>query len=194
MSAVLQFDPDLHRYSVNGADVPSVTTILKDAGMVDYSFCTEFARERGSKAHKAIHFAMENDLDETTVHPSLIPYVDAARAVVRDLGLSIVAVEKRIYSNAFGYAGTLDFLGGIKGKLWLIDWKTGDPPPATALQLAAYADGHSEETGAHISRRYAARLKPDGTYNLIPYTDRHDTEKFRAAVTVAAWRKEHGLL
>ena len=194
MSAVLQFDPAEHRYSVDGREIPSVTTILKDAGMVDYSFCTEFARERGSMAHKAIHFDMENDLDETSLNPMLVGYVQAARAVVRDLRLTTLAVERRLHSPLMDVAGTLDYLGEADGKIHLIDWKTGDPPPAVALQLAAYADLLHEDDGTRVARRIAARLRQDGTYTLVHYTDRHDIAKFRAAVQVAAWRKEHGLL
>lgn len=195
MSAVLQFDADLHRYTVEGRDIPSVTTVLKDAGLVSYEFCTEFARERGSAAHKAIHFDMEGDLDEATLHPILVGYVHAARAVKRDLNLETVAVEKRMYSKTMDVAGTLDWLARANDrKLWLVDWKTGDPPPAVALQLAAYADIYFEETRELVSRRFAARLRQNGSYSLVEYDDRRDITKFRAAVTVAAWRREHGLL
>jgi hypothetical protein len=194
MSAVLQFDPVEHSYSVDGREIPSVTQILKSAGMVDFTFTTEFARERGSMAHRAIHYAMENDLDDATVHPMLVGYVSAARAFVADLKLDIVAVERRVYSPSAGYAGTLDLLARLGGKLGIFDHKTGPPPPATALQLAAYADAYFEETGERISHRYAAHLHQDGRYTLTRYADRHDTQKFRAALTVAAWRKENGLL
>lgn len=192
--AALEFDPAEHRYTVNGLEVPSVTTILKDAGMVDYSFCQEFARERGSAAHSAIHFALEGDLDESSLHPMLVGYVAAARQAVADMKLEIVAVERRVFSRSGHFAGTLDLGARLQKKLAFFDWKTGDPPPATALQLAAYADAWYEETGELVSHRYAIRLFHDGRYVVIPYTDRHDIVRFRAAVTVAAWRKEKGLL
>lgn len=191
---MLEFDEAEHRYFVDGSELPSVTTILRRAGLVDFSYCTEYARERGSAAHRAIHFEMQDDLDWSRLSHTLAPYVTAARQCVTDLQCEIVAVERRVWHPTYRYAGTLDILVRQGGRLTLIDWKTGDPPPATALQLAGYAEAYEVESGGEkIRLRYACRLFPDGKYALTPYTDRQDFRVFAAAITTAAWRLRHGL-
>ena len=189
------FDEAAHRYFVDGKELPSVTHVLQAVGMVDYTFSTEYAMERGSAAHKAIHFDVEGDLDESDLDPRLAPYVLAARCLRRDIKAETVGVERRLYSPTLRYAGTLDYLFKIEGVLSILDWKCSQSPaPATALQVAAYAAAYEEETGEKIRRRYCAALSPRGTYELIPYTDRDDISVFRSALAVYHWRSERGLL
>ena len=65
----LRFDPDSHLYRVDGIIVPSVTQVLEDVGIVDYSrlpgSTREMALRRGSAVHAACHYDDEGDLDET---------------------------------------------------------------------------------------------------------------------------------
>jgi hypothetical protein len=191
---VLVFDEGEHRYFMNGAEVRSVTGVLRDAGLVDYSYCTEFARWRGSVVHKAIQLELAGNLDWSTLSEEFQPFVNAALEMVRDLRGEIVEVERRVYSKLFGYAGTLDLILRVTEKLILIDHKTGPAIPATGLQLAGYEEAYCAETDAHISQRYACQLHADGTYSLHEFKNRTDRGRFLAAVTVVNARKEFGLL
>lgn len=212
----LTFDPELHAYAYAGAPVPSVTAILRDAALVDFSFCTEFAKWRGSAVHKALHVELATGLDWSSVPESFHPFICAAKQYIEDHHAKIVEVERRVLSKLYRYAGTLDIIieehspdicpCGIvygkprppeyppPGKLILVDWKTGPPRPATALQLAGYALAYFEETKRLIHERRAVHLTPTGDYHTTSYTNRTDRERFLAALTVANLRREYGLL
>jgi hypothetical protein len=83
-ASMLVFDETLHRYTLDGEPLPSVTGILQRAGLVDFSqiptFVLAAARERGTKVHRAIHFYNEDDLDVAgfrDLFPDYWPYVAA---------------------------------------------------------------------------------------------------------------------
>jgi hypothetical protein len=190
---LIDFDEAAHRYVVDGAEYPSVTQILAAAGLTDWTWCREWARERGSLVHKAIHLALTTGLDWSSVNDAFHPYISAALQVIEDLNAETVLSEGRIFSKLYGYAGTLDWVGRVNGKLILWDWKTGPVVPAYGLQTAAYAEAYLEETGERVDRRYGARLNADGTYELIPFTDRQDIVNFHAAVRIAAWKRQKGM-
>lgn len=193
MTAAVQFDEASHTYTVDGVVLPSVTQILAVAGLTDWTYCTTWARERGSVVHKAVHLALTEGLDWSTLDEPLHPYVSAALQAVADLGGETLASERRILSKLYGYAGTLDWLGKVNGRLTLWDWKTGPLVPAYGLQIAAYAEAYAEETGERVERRYGIRLNADGTYEAVPFTDRQDIVNFHAAVRLAAWKRQKGI-
>lgn len=190
----LAFDEETHRYWLDDAEVPSVTTVLAGAGLVDWTYCNEWARERGSLVHKAIHIELTSGLDWASVDELFHPYISAALAALQDMRCETKVSEGRVFSRLYGYAGTLDWIGIVDGKLSLFDWKTGPTVPAYALQTAAYADAYAEETGQRVERRYAVRLKQDGTYCFEPFASRDDIVNFRAALRVVQWKREKGLL
>jgi hypothetical protein len=194
----LYFDEPSHRYWLDGVELPSVTQVLAIAGLTDWSHCGEWARERGSVVHKAIHLELTGGLDWSTLPESLHPYVSAELQAIQDLGAEVVASEVRIVSKLYGYAGTLDRVVRINGRLVLWDTKTGPIVPAYGLQTAAYVEAIHEMQpdflgGQRIERRYALRLNADGTYELLPFTDRQDIVNFHAAVRVANWKRQKGL-
>ncbi len=211
----LTFDAESHKYAWRGRPVRNVTSALFDAGLVDYSYCTEFALWRGSNVHKAIHVELSRGLDWSSVPESFHPFIGAAKQYLEDHHAQLVEVERRVFSKLYDYAGTLDIImrehahcGCLvkygqpapaikyppKGKLVLVDWKTGPPRPATALQLAAYANAYFEETRLFIDERRAVHLMASGEYKATPYTDRNDRDDFLAALRVARKRREYGLI
>lgn len=191
----LTFDPELHAYTYNGARVPSVTGVLRDAALVDYSWCTEFAMWRGSSVHEAIHVELSVGLDWSSVPEVFHPYICAARQYIDDNEAEIVECERRVVSATYLYAGTLDAILRLpNGRLRLIDWKTGPFVRAIALQLAGYANAYFEETRTHVQERESVHLRPDGSYTTKQCDDRTDRDRFLAALTVANLRREYGLL
>lgn len=102
------FEPENHIYKLNGVVIPSVTNCLP------YNFFgndTEYSRERGQLVHSCIELYNMNNLDEESLDPVLVPYLD-------------------------GYKKFIAENGTPKG-LW--DIKSGSPQPAEELQLAGYA-------------------------------------------------------
>lgn len=99
-----------------------------------------------------------------------------------------IHTERKIYSRAYEYAGTLDGVATVdscadvkccpepfKNRLSLIDWKSSNYLYTEfLLQTAAYQQAYQEETGEVIEDRWIIRLgKDDGEFeawHLVPST------------------------
>src|SRR5271170_6005235 len=110
---MLEFDAATHRYTWDDKPVPGVTQVIRSALGDPFvgvpSHVLEHKRQIGVAAHKACELDALGKLDESTVHPAVLPYLEAWRAFVREAGFRIDETERRIHSELFGYAGQLDF-------------------------------------------------------------------------------------
>ena len=189
---MLTFDAPSHVYRWEGQPVPSVTQVMEDVGIIDYSHIPEFSRdkwlERGRFVHEATHFDDEGELDEGTLDESLLPYVLAWRKFRQESRLVISLIEHRGYHQKFGYAGTLDrsgtvwVSGGVQADV-LLDIKTTSAPEWTRYQTAAYAAFFENP---RRFRRLAVELHRDASYRLFEYEGKdwqNDFGIFCAALT-----------
>lgn len=180
----LRFDADQHRYWLGDRELPSVTTVLKSAGLIDTSHYTAGdAALRGTYVHEAV--AMTN-LDEDALDSCLRGYVKAWRVFMEENVVAITFKEERVCHPTYSYAGTYDCLGTLDGEWWLLDVKTGVHERWHGLQTAAYMDC-IPYTGKHL-RRGAVHLKPDGTYKMVVHADPDDLTVFRAALNIYHWK------
>lgn len=193
--AGLTFNAEQHVYTLHGIRVPSVTQVLKQIGYIRLDgippATLEAARDRGSRVHQALHYLIEDDLDEGTVGEDIAGYMASARAWLDAEVTEVVAVEARLSSKRFSYAGTVDLLAvHADGLLSVDDFKTGDPADVAAdLQTAAYMQAILEagtrlKTSTRVQRR-SVRLHRDGrpaTETL--YTDYQDWPRFMRALSV----------
>jgi hypothetical protein len=186
----LTFDEEQHEYRLDDVVIPSVTQVLKSAGIVDDRWFTEWARDRGSAAHKMLQFYDEGDLDMSSVDPRLRPYLDGYLNFLNETRFKPNHIELPVVSLLYGYAGTLDRQGVMNGgNLAIIDIKTGKPSRATQLQLTAYQEAFFELYGVWCPDLYGVHLDEDGGYRVSRYANDKDT--WRAALAVAKW-KERG--
>lgn len=186
----LTFDPITHAYTLDGLPVPSVTQILRGAGLIQYDAdpaTLEYARARGTAVHAACHYLAEGDLDERTVAPEISPYVDAYRRFLAESDFVCRHIEARVYSRVHRYAGTLDRAGTIGEHSVLLDLKTGPPESWTGAQLAGYEIALRECEGVTVDSRFSLHLKADGRYSIQEYHAPQVHRHFLAAL--AAWRK-----
>lgn len=198
---MLEFRPDTHEYLKGGIPVPGVTKILGAANLIDMSMVPRDILERawafGSAVHRATELDDQNNLDESVLDLALKPYLEAWRKFTRETSFKILAIEERVYSKKYGYAGTLDRRGMLGGKHTLVDIKTGaDEGAATPIQLAAYERAWNEgkKTQEKIKERLVVRLKGDGTY-VLPgngYFKKSDFSVFLSALTLYSWRTQNG--
>lgn len=116
------------------------------------------AGNRGSRIHGAIEAFIKGD---EIKHDAQFPNSDGTmaeltadeyRALVKFADWDAltrpeyITTEKTVVSKIFGYAGTLDCLARIDGKLYLIDWKTGKSIYTSYfLQVAALRQAAFEE-------------------------------------------------
>jgi len=188
------FKADTHEYFINEAKVPSVTAILPSR---EYRNC-EWQRVKGQYVHDMIKLYLTNDLDEATLDPQLMPYLEAYKA-----------------------AENIDFYG-------VIDLKSGAKSATVDLQLAGYvllanegvrADGTRPDiievetllfhpvlqfagtpdlimTNQYPIRNCAALyLKENGKYKFEDHSKelRQNIKIFQCYLTVAMDKKRRGL-
>ena len=71
------FDPEEHRFSVNGVVWPSITQVLREAGMIDDRWFDEYSATRGSYVHKICELHEKGILDPKSVDDDLKGYFKA---------------------------------------------------------------------------------------------------------------------
>ncbi len=184
---MLEFDDLTHTYRYGGVVVPSVTGMLRDAGLIDSTWFTPESAERGTFIHKAIALDTKDDLAEDSMDDDERGYVLAARKFRTDCGLVPVEVEGRVYHETYRYAGTFDLRAksGSSYPTWLVDYKSGVVAPWTELQLAGYAACIG---GAH--RRFGVELRPNGDYRMTEFQNHAAADAvWRAICTVNLWKR-----
>jgi hypothetical protein len=106
-------------------------------------------------------------------------YVKACRAFFDGWSVCPVLTEVAVFSRRNHYGGSPDLIADLAdGKRWLLDYKTGKSIWGdTGLQLAAYryADFYLDESGSEqpipeVDECGVIWLRPDGTFELHPYT------------------------
>lgn len=228
MDAVLNplaFDEAIHAYRLDGRPVPSVTQVLRHgryivlfedlfdkaerqeltwvealSHMQKRWHILEMARRRGQDVHALAHFMVEDDLDEESIDPVYLGYVQSARAYLAANVVKVHRAEFRVFSRRRQYAGTVDLLAlHVDGYLSVDDYKTGDPADVSAdIQLAGYLNAILEMAtedqdlariiiGAPKSiKRRSLRLFKDGRpAEESLYTDHYgDITRFTNALNV----------
>ena len=172
-----------HVYRYRGRAVPGVTTIMGPLYAAAYAGMPwERAAEaltRGTAVHQCIE---AYELGQTP--PSGYDgQLRAWAAFRRDLGVTgaPLAVETRLYSVAWGYAGTPDIVfDGV-----VIDVKSSETPcPITAVQTMAYAV-LLRTAGVQITKRIGVALREGGSYDARVYDDDHnDLNTFRSLLAI----------
>jgi hypothetical protein len=130
------------------------------------------ARDRGTKVHAAIEQILAGRQAEPT--PETAPYIYAFSSFLAAERPEFLAVEQRIVNLREHYAGTFDFIAKMRGRIALVDVKSGKFKVSMRLQLAAYsaADGIGFEGDPEIHPlprirdHYILLLSPDG-YELV---------------------------
>jgi hypothetical protein len=191
----LIFDPTEHTYTVGTQRVPGVTATL--APLVDYSMIPKAVLERAQQLGTAVHRMTElydlDDLDEEGLSDELLPFLTAWRKFRAETGFVPELIEKRFHHPALRFAGTLDRTGLISGRRALVDIKKMlTLGPVVGVQLAAYAE-LCRVNGHEVQDRYGLGLRKDGTYRLVPFTDKGDWPVFLSLLTLRNYKDKHGL-
>ena len=82
------YDPATHTYKTDDVVRPGVTTILKKARLIDTDapWFDEYSRDRGTAVHLACELWDLGTLDESTLDPVLVPYLDGWRLFMAETG------------------------------------------------------------------------------------------------------------
>lgn len=190
----LTYNDERHEYKLDGTIIPSTTQVLASEGFIDTTFMNESGRERGSMVHLANKYLLEDRLDEDTIDPRIVPYVDGTKRFIADMGYKPKIIEKPMSHPLYRYGLTPDTIGTVRqfgDELVLIDWKTGAPHPATVIQMASYVEG-LRANGIEVKHVYIIYLKADGTYKpeLVKVT-RKEINVFIYALTCMNWKNNN---
>ena len=106
----LRFDAEAHRYYLDGREVPSVTRVLSDLELIPFAnFEASPAARRGSAVHEACKLDDLGKLDEGSVGPNVIGYLQAWRLFrKRTPQVTWDRIEMPCASEVHRYAGTPD--------------------------------------------------------------------------------------
>lgn len=206
-----EFDPVTHIGKVDGIVWPSVTQLLNEFKLTDFSMVPderlEYKRILGTRVHHATALIDNCSFDEDHAKekfPEILPYLEAYRKfrTIEDFEPLPGTKETRIFSKKWKFHGAPDE-PGIKscshdGYLHLIDYKcTYGMYPSTGPQLSGYdilLRENAKELGIPAellrrqTKRYGLLLKPNGNYQLCPFNDPNDMQDFKACVWLY-WRR-----
>jgi hypothetical protein len=116
-----------------GMSPEEAVTFLKSVPTSD----KESAARRGTQVHKLLECIVKGgvvDIDQQSA-----PYVSALQRFLKSTDLHVDYSEVVCYNKTVGYAGTIDVIGKLDGKVVILDIKTSSAVyPEYELQLAAY--------------------------------------------------------
>jgi len=203
------FDEAAHRYVMmpGSRHVESVTQVLDAVGMSpDFSHLDPYYRERGHAIHKAMSLELLGKLDDSTLDPRIVPFVERGRRWLDALEVTPLVVEHRWCHTVLEYGGTLDLFCESKLGLLFVDWKATMNDPAYEVQVAggyepllieaaeqgAVPIAPGDVRAARIAvvtlgtempkMHWCSRQNPAGILNA---------ELFRNALAVVKWRAAH---
>jgi len=198
---MLTFDEGIHLYTYDDNPVPSVTQVIGEfvksgnwyinvftgAGVPADVF--EAAGEWGTAVHKMLHYYLDDDLDEPSLSEELIFVLDRFYKWMENYKVEVISHEEKLYSEKYGFAGTYDLKCKIKGKTWLVDYKTGAYGMA-GPQLAAYVQLDKENYKGGMRHRAVLHLPKAGEgYKFVPQTGLNDWSFFMARLNTHNFMK-----
>ena len=161
-----------HQYfhSSSGRELISVTTAFDRVGITDFSkvpfHILEPAKQRGDLVHEIAQYYGLGVLDEASVDPSLMGYLEGIKKFFRDEVKKVISIEQPVFSLTHGYAGTPDIIYLTQDdKLSLDDYKSAlKPHKACKWQTAAYAYAFEKMHKITIDRRRGIHFTHDGEW------------------------------
>ena len=185
------FDEVTHTYALRGVRLPSVTEIIKAVLPVQYHGATEWHMDRGTVVHQCA--AMICRGIRFTHDPQIDGQVQAVKTWLAMRKPEIVSVERLVWRDGpIPYAGTLDGLVMLQGRLWLIDWK-GSQSPWDQWQLGGYADALAHE-GIEVKHGMTVLISEDGKPKESKPVDlRRARNEWKSLLNVYQMMKREGI-
>lgn len=181
--------------------LPRVSEILAAAGLGwDLSEVPparlEYARMRGTALHLAIQYHHEGVLDESSLHPDIMPGFEAYRRFLKDSGHEPIASEVELVHPTWQYVGHPDRIGWLNQRRVILDFKYTESFQfwPTAYQLAGYRllwnAIHPTEP---VTSTFALQLYPKtGQYQMRVVEAEKYEQTFLAALVVWRARQQVG--
>src|SRR5260370_3846174 len=144
----------------------------------------------GTAMHAGIEWALRNQLGEDVGPEPRLP--DAAAWAVeswkdwaKSVALEPLAIERTVYCEVCGYAGTLDLYARVRDVLTVLDWKSGEAIyPEAFLQNGAYRHAAPRRwmPSSHGMIVRLPKYQNDPAWDAMPAPEALTVEDFRAAL------------
>lgn len=155
---------DENYYDIDGSKYPRVTHILSEVLGEPYG-AGEWYLQRGRANHAC--YALLARGGKFAADPQSEPWIDGWRLWRQVVQPEISKPEIRVHHSLLQYAGTLDLLCRINGKLTVVDYKNSTDW-RTKYQLAAYALAYEHMWCAEIKQAAEVEINGDGRYKMQP--------------------------
>ena len=166
MAQLLFFDEG-HKYTIDGEELPSVSELTRFISREIYGDVGQFNLDRAADRGTAVHKATEllDKYGTAEIDEDIAPYLQAYIAFRKEHMCEWQKIEYATHHPNNLYAGTLDRVGTIDGKLVVLDIKTSSTiqKPLYTAQLNLYRKMLPDP----IEQLVILHLKKDGTYKLI---------------------------
>lgn len=169
------------------------TTLIKGAPWRE----SDKAANLGTAVHDAIdHWCRDEPMPSWDA--GVEPFMEQFALFLNDRDPLFTHNETTVWNRTHGYAGTLDFIAVIGGKVTLCDVKTGKGVyPETAMQLAALAHGEFiiDPDGAEtplpaVDLLAVLHLRPR-SWSLVPVDSGPESwDAFLAAKRLSDWSRD----
>ena len=187
----LEFMEKDHVYKLNGIEIPSVTQVMEPLSTAHYSGINAAVLDKAAARGTAVHNAIENYLlfGIDDIPGEFGGYYEAFKKWWTDASPILVGTEHRVYHKVARYAGTIDLVCEVGGKLMLVDIKTSSQiiEMLTRVQLEAY----QKAVNSHqmpIEGKGILHLTRDGKYTLNAKYEASDTEAWKVFIGLLAIR------
>ena len=210
----LEYDDKAHSYKVEGIKVPSVTRVVdgcfpKDLthwalsiGQEEYDKVISEALEVGNDTHQWIEHYIKYGHACTEPEDYISKSVNAFLDWTTEYNPEWVDAERKIYCDKYKYAGTVDAVAKINGRVCVIDFKTSKKVyKPYHLQVTAYAQAIKRMDGL---RRWPLGMilrldKETGEFEQKVFEPKHNFNTFKKCLELKQWsslriKNEEGLL
>lgn len=171
---IFEYDPETHRYLVDGVPVPSVTQLVAPLG-ADFDEPDDLlegvldaATDRGTTMHAYIEHRLLGGEPEDFELPSMyLPYADAVDLFLAEHQISPIAIETPMATPEFG--GTPDLICEFDGEDAVLDWKFVSQ--IAKAKVGAQLGGYEVLCACNDlwpTRFYAVQFLKTGEYRLYP--------------------------
>lgn len=198
---LFEFIKENHTYKLDGIVIPSVTQVIKEAGLINLDYVNDeyikYKADLGEKVHSTTELFDQNNLDEESLHPTLKAYLEGWKKFRTDYEFNPTHIEYEAYHSLYRYAGRIDRVGTIKLNrkklLAIIDIKTGIIHHSHAIQTAAYMElfNQSRIKSEQAKTRICVYLKENGGYEIKEYKDDNAKNIFLACLTIYNYKKNN---
>ena len=210
----LEYDDKAHSYKVEGVKVPSVTRVVdgcfpKDLthwaltiGQEEYDKVINDALEIGNDTHQWIEHYINYGHACAEPKDYISKSVNAFLDWTTEYNPEWVDAERKIYCDKYKYAGTVDAVAKINGRVCVIDFKTSKKVyKPYHLQVTAYAQAIKRMDGL---RRWPLGMilrldKETGEFEQKVFEPKHNFNTFKKCLELKQWsslriKNEEGLL